>query len=92
MLSTTGDVSSAPTGTADIFDLKQIKILDYNEYSQLIRYTFVRTTTQSEDVGVADNNQMCYEYIDKYTNKTVTFYKRIKTIQDYKGYLLLVTL
>ncbi|QAT90393.1 hypothetical protein KM622_gp107 [Spodoptera exempta nucleopolyhedrovirus] len=64
--------------TDDIFEREKIKIIPYDLYSTLKRYQFVRTHDGE------------YHYLDRYTDKVRKFSKRLKTLSDYKDYLVLV--
>ncbi|AYN45055.1 se95 [Alphabaculovirus alterspexiguae] len=64
--------------TDDIFEREKIKIIPYDLYGTLKRYKFVR----------AHDGE--YYYLDKYTDKVRKFSKQLKTLSDYKDYLILV--
>ncbi|QHB21690.1 lef10 [Artaxa digramma nucleopolyhedrovirus] len=69
---------SSPTDNEDIFDKNQIKLLSYDKFYLLNRIVYA---------GQKDGK---YHYINRFNNTVLVRDNKLKTLDDYKNYFLIV--
>ncbi|ABY65765.1 hypothetical protein [Orgyia leucostigma nucleopolyhedrovirus] len=70
--------SSNCFGDENMFDKNHIKLMSYNNYYKLNRLQFIKRENEK------------FYYKNTFNDTVVVSERRIKTVDDYKGYLVLV--